>query len=222
MNDIISRRKCIQKIGFGLASASLLSLSSCQTDTGYGTPRIVPAPHLSRSNFRLPYSSPGYNGWIPPQYCEDKARWNAIIIHHTATNSGSASIVDRMHKKRGFDGLGYDFIINNGKGGPDGLVEVGYRWKQQLTGAHCRSCTRNDNYWNQHAIGVVLVGNFEEIAPTDRQYQSLANLITFLKSRYVISDSNILAHKQVPGCNTKCPGRNFSWYKLNRKLQATS
>jgi hypothetical protein len=173
----------------------------------------------------LPKTNPtidNYSKWLPLRHLENKAKWNAIVVHHTATKTGSASIIDRIHKNRGFDGLGYDFIINNGNGNPDGLVEVGYRWKQQLTGAHCSSRTRNDNYWNRYSIGVVLVGNFEESYPTDRQYESLAELITFLKSRYTISKSNIYGHKQVPGCKTKCPGRNFSWYRLTQKLNLIS
>lgn len=128
MNDKISRKKFIQKVGFGLTNVSVLSLLGCQNDTEYGTPRIV-TPHLSSNRLAKPqYDNQGYDGiydkyasWIPLHYNEDKARWNAIVIHHTATKTGSASIIDKIHRNRRFDGLGYDFIINNGNGNPDGL-----------------------------------------------------------------------------------------------------
>ena len=230
MNDKISRRTFIKKVGLGLTHASVLSLLGCQADTEYSDPRIVKVPQLSKKHqIRHSYNQSSHvatfdkcSKWLPMQYFEDKTKWNAIVIHHTATKTGSTSIIDKIHRNRGFDGLGYDFIINNGKGNPDGLVEVGYRWQQQMTGAHCRSRTRSDNYWNRCSIGISLVGNFEEIYPTDRQYESLAELITFLKSRHCISDSSIYAHKQVPGCKTKCPGKHFSWHRLTQKIQYIS
>ncbi len=226
----ISRRQFFTRVGYGLTGASLLSILGCQSNTNYGTPQIVGTSSSKTKN--RPDFSPNlpnddikyenYSKWSPLGQYEDRSKWNAIIVHHTATETGSASIIDRIHRNRGFDGLGYDFIINNGNGNPDGLVEVGYRWKQPLTGAHCHSRTRNDNYWNKHSIGIALIGNFEENYPTDRQYESLAELITFLASRYSISDRNILGHKQVPGASTKCPGKNFSWYMLRRSMSSIS
>ena len=62
--------------------------------------------------------------------------WKYIVIHHSATDSGSAASFDRSHRKRGWDGLGYHFVIGNGRGTGDGVVEVGYRWTRQVTGAH--------------------------------------------------------------------------------------
>ncbi|MFQ5589758.1 MAG: peptidoglycan-binding protein, partial [Phycisphaerae bacterium] len=52
-------------------------------------------------------------------------RWTTIVIHHSATETGGASLFDRFHRKRGWDGLGYHFVIGNGTDTPDGLIEVG-------------------------------------------------------------------------------------------------
>jgi hypothetical protein len=229
-NSPISRRQFFTRIGYRLTGASLLSLLGCQNNTDYNVPQIIDSPPSSialRPKYpsNLPNSDTKdgyYSKWLPLRHFENRSKWNAIIVHHTATDTGSASIIDRIHRNMGFDGLGYDFIINSGNGNPDGLIEVGYRWKQQLTGAHCRSIIINDNYWNKHSIGIALVGNFEETWPSDQQYESLAELITFLKDRYYISDSNILGHKQILGCNTKCPGTNFSWYKLKSQMNIIS
>ena len=48
--------------------------------------------------------------------------WRYIVIHHSATASGNAAEFDREHRARGWDGLGYHFVIDNGVGGPDGRV----------------------------------------------------------------------------------------------------
>ncbi|MFA6384044.1 MAG: LysM peptidoglycan-binding domain-containing protein, partial [Candidatus Omnitrophota bacterium] len=66
------------------------------------------------------------------------SKWKYIIIHHSATDSGNANSLYDLHNRRGFDGLGYDFIIDNGTGSKqDGQIEVSGRWVKQIDGAHC-------------------------------------------------------------------------------------
>jgi hypothetical protein len=84
--------------------------------------------------------------------------WQWIIIHHTATTFGNAAIVTRWHIDRGFDEMGYDFLIGNGTNSGDGQVEVGTRWPKQKWGAHTQSA---DNRFNLYGIGICLVGNFD-------------------------------------------------------------
>ena len=159
--------------------------------------------------------------WIPPSYLEDRGRWQGIIIHHSGVSYGCAAHEDKYHKSIGWDGLGYDFVINNGVykngyGEPDGLVEVGYRWRQQKTGAHCRPEGDWSNYWNEHTIGICLIGDFEKTRPTERQWQSLVKLLRFLQNRYDIPTSQIKGHRDIKV--TKCPGRYFSSGELRRRL----
>ena len=61
-----------------------------------------------------------------------------------------------------WDELGYHFVIGNGTHTGDGQVEVGSRWGKQKHGAHCKT---PDNYYNDHGIGICLVGNFENSNP---------------------------------------------------------
>src|SRR5687768_8035868 len=58
------------------------------------------------------------SNWIPSAPAR---RWNWIVIHHSATDNGSATSFDRSHRARGWDGMGYDFVIDNGRGAQDGL-----------------------------------------------------------------------------------------------------
>jgi len=158
-------------------------------------------------------------GWIPPMRLEAKRDWKGIIIHHSADEAGDAIDFDRVHKIRGWDGLGYHFVINNGNsnhGRRDGAVEVGFRWRKQLQGAHCRVSPTDDNYWNEHTIGICLVGDFEKHRPTEAQWRSLGKLIRFLQQRYAIPTSGIIGHRDVKP--TKCPGKYFSFSELRRRL----
>jgi len=54
-------------------------------------------------------------------------RWTHIVIHHTATDQGSAYSIDGLHHQRGWEnGMGYDFLIDNGtRGKTSGQIESG-------------------------------------------------------------------------------------------------
>lgn len=158
-------------------------------------------------------------GWIPPIHLSAKCDWRGIIIHHSADEAGDAIDFDRAHKNRGWDGLGYHFVINNGNnshGRRDGAVEVGFRWNKQVKGAHCRVSPTDDNYWNEHTIGICLVGDFEKHRPTEAQWRSLVKLIRFLQQRYAVPTRRIIGHRDVKP--TKCPGKYFSFSELRRRL----
>ncbi len=143
-------------------------------------------------------------------------QWKYIVIHHSATEKGNASIFDYYHKKkRGWEhGLAYHFVIGNGSSSGDGEIEVANRWKKQIHGAH----TANMDC-NRVAIGICLVGNFEkESVPTNKQFESLANLVQYLSRRYDIPLSNVLLHNQVHQKGTACPGKNFPFAQLKTRL----
>jgi len=182
---------------------------------GSGLPAAVLRPSVV--NDRVEPQRGGPAGWVPASQVEDKRRWRGIMVHHSYDpSSGTAADIDAIHKARGFDGLGYHFVINNGRGGRDGRVEVGYRWRKQETGAHCRVSPDDNNYWNEHTIGICLIGNFERSRPTEAQYASLSKLVGFLMDRYNLKRTDILGHSSVKA--TQCPGRNFSFWELKRRL----
>ncbi len=135
-------------------------------------------------------------------------KWRYIIIHHSATDIGNALAFNRSHNLRGFTrGLGYHFVIDNGtKGKFDGQIEVSPRWLKKQDGAHCRA-----GEMNYKAIGICLVGNFNQGRVTEKQMESLVYLVNKLRKYYHIPKSNILGHGQVPGAQTDCPGKKFPW-----------
>ena len=129
-------------------------------------------------------------------------QWSQIIIHHSATISGNAASFDRYHKSLGWDGLGYHFVIGNGRGAPDGDIHVGWRWLEQREGAHTRG--HND------ALGICLVGDFRNgRRPTTKQWTALVRLIRRLEKQYGVMD--VTTHNQLG--QTYCPGFTV---KVNR------
>ncbi len=152
--------------------------------------------------------------------------WKYIIIHHSATAAGSAKAFHKYHTDQGYGGLSYHFIIGNGNGSPDGKVEAGFRWKEQISGTHVDI---NSWYHNVFGIGICLVGNFDKAAPTKSQTDALRQLVDKLTRQYQISKENIMGHTDVPfgdmrwdhekisvmfkkdrTAQTHCPGKNFS------------
>ena len=142
-------------------------------------------------------------------------RWKYIIIHHTATDIGNAYLINRSHHDRGFwYGLGYDFLIDNGSlGKGDGQIEVSPRWIKQQNGAHCKA-----DGMNSKAIGIALVGNFDDELPTPNQMESLVYLVKTLCRHYHIPYNHVMGHRDVKGANTDCPGKRFPWSGLRQCL----
>jgi len=173
-------------------------------------PRVKPRQRASRISYgNVPRS------WYPPSRSEKG--WRAIIVHHSATDFGNAAIFDKWHRERNhWEGVGYDFVIGNGTDSGDGQIEVTFRWRKQMTGAHCKT---PNNWANEDGIGICLVGNFNETRPTTRQVQSLIRLIRFLQKRYGIPNKRIYGHGTTPGARvTDCPGRNLSITRLRSML----
>jgi N-acetyl-anhydromuramyl-L-alanine amidase AmpD len=121
--------------------------------------------------------------------------WKFIVIHHSATYHGNAEAFHNYHTKMGYGGLAYHFVICNGRGGRDGEIQPGFRWKQQISGTHV---TVDAWYHNIFGIGICLVGNFQKTKPTKKQLSSLIRLIKKLAGKYKISRNKVMGHGQVP------------------------
>ena len=141
-------------------------------------------------------------------------KWKYIIIHHSATDHGSSMQFNKAHLSRGWKGVGYDFIIDNGTcGKDDGQIETSPRWIKQTDGAHCKA-----GGMNEKGIGVCLVGNFSREKVSARQMDSLVYLVNKLRKFYRIPRRNIMGHGQVPGARTECPGTRFPWKRFWARL----
>ena len=198
--------------------AGLLSAGGCATNPqfveklpppNFNGPSVAPQPsrplpQLAQAPVKRPSPQASVSGvpreWIPPAGTARSWKW--IVIHHSATPAGSARTFDRMHRDKGWDELGYHFVIGNGTGSGNGQVEVGSRWRAQKWGAHAKTA---DNRFNDYGIGICLVGNFDIDRPTAAQVASLSKLVAFLEKTYRITDTNIVGHGQTKA--TDCPGK---------------
>jgi len=111
-----------------------------------------------------------------------------IIIHCSASPNGRddrAADIHRWHREKGYDGIGYHYVIC-----VDGVVEVGR--PEYWIGAHARG-------HNTGSIGVCLIGTDSF---SSKQWGALEALIQSLLFKY--NDAKVIGHNEI---STKtCPG----------------
>ena len=145
----------------------------------------------------------------------DRQRWTGIVIHHSGEPAGDADSIAREHLNLGYQGLGYHFLIGNGNGLGDGVVHVGYRWNEQLPGAHVFG--PKGAFHNQHSIAICLIGNGDRRQFTDRQMAQLVSLVQQLQTELHIPAKNVCLHRDLTA-QTSSPGTFFAAARLQEQL----
>lgn len=199
--------------GSGCANRPDTTISQLDPYVG-GRPRAIarlPRPVIKKPPVIIQPS--GEQGWIPRGGISK--RWDSIVVHHSASDRSTPQGMRDWHVNgRGWVALGYHFVIGNGIGYGDGKVYVGERWRKQMHGAHCKT---PGNHYNNHGIGICLIGDLQSHRPTPRQIDALSRLISFLMSKTHIPRSRIFTHGGITG-KTECPGRYFSLRPVLQKL----
>jgi len=167
---------------------------------------VRPAPVYRPAPRPRPRPKPTRGPW----YIAGSREWKYIVVHHSASTASSAAIFDKAHRGRGWDELGYHFVIDNGRGGPDGRIETGSRWRKQKWGAHTGGTPNNE--YNNHGIGICLVGNYVSSTPSRAQLTSLRRLVESLMNDYGIPRSKVIGHRDAPNTSTQCPGAALHAY----------
>lgn len=114
-----------------------------------------------------------------------------VVIHHTAsTAKETVEQIHNFHKNNnGWAGIGYHFYIRK-----DGTIYKGR--DENFVGAHCEK-------YNSVSLGICLEGNFEIEQPTEKQLNSLTDLLRYLRKKY--GNFKVARHKDLNA--TACPGK---------------
>jgi hypothetical protein len=138
-----------------------------------------------------------------------------ITVHHSAVNSSALlSKADSVHQLESFRqnhvarvdpdtgahwvDIGYHYIID-----PSGRIWEGR--PVTIEGAHV-------SHTNQHNLGVMLMGNFDEQQPARAALESLDAFVAGQVKRYGLRIANVYTHQELR--STECPGRNLQRYML--------
>ncbi len=120
---------------------------------------------------------------------------NKIILHCSATKEGQVFTVkdiDRWHKQRGWDSVGYHYVILL-----NGTIQSGR--PESVIGAHTVG-------YNANSIGVCYIGGLDmngdpKDTRTSQQKKALESLISDLLKKY--PDSTVHGHNEF--ANKACP-----------------
>lgn len=112
---------------------------------------------------------------------------DSIIVHCSATKAGqdfTAADINCWHRERGFNGIGYHYVIRL-----DGKLEKGR--DVSLAGAHCRG-------WNERSVGICYIGGLDANGRpadirTNAQKRVLYQIIMDLQREYNILQ--VLGHR---------------------------
>ena len=132
-----------------------------------------------------------------------------IILHCSATKEGkdfTVADITRWHKQRGYDTIGYHYVIYR-----DGSIHAGRA--EQVIGAHCKNQNRN-------TIGVCYIGGLDEDGypkdtRTEEQKSSLVKLVKLLMRKHKLSPENIHGHYEF--ANRACPSFNVEEFRKQIK-----
>lgn len=122
-----------------------------------------------------------------------------IIVHHSLSDFGNAKTIGDWHEERGFDEIGYHYVITK-----DGQIQAGR--DEEKVGAHAKGR-------NIYSIGVCLIGDFSKTKPLEVQYFNLILLCKHLIRKYEIK--KVSPHR---GKDNPCPGKKFNWSHFAQRL----
>jgi N-acetylmuramoyl-L-alanine amidase len=132
---------------------------------------------------------------------------DAIIIHCSATRTGQdlrAKDIDRMHRARGFNQIGYNYVVDL-----DGTIESGR--PLTISGAHCLG-------YNDHSVGICYIGGLDGNGQpadtrTDQQKAAIRELVATICKDYPIIE--VLGHRDTsPDLNDNGIIEPCEWIKM--------
>jgi hypothetical protein len=129
---------------------------------------------------------------------------NRLTVHHEgytpvwftderSTRARMEQIRDVHTRDRKWADIGYHYVIDRG----GHLIEgrsIAYQ------GAHVSN-------QNEHNVGVMLMGNFEQQSPSQQQLITLQSTLRYLMAKYRVPVNRVYTHRELG--RTACPGRNL-------------
>ena len=155
-----------------------------------------------------------------------------IIVHHSASNWGTANDIRKWHLEKGWSDVGYHFVISNGIPTYEdlkasrkfeymvGQVEWGRRldadeWiEADEVGAHAYG-------FNRGSIGICLIHKNGRYP--NKMLISLLELTSYLVSKFKIDIKNVVGHCELDSRKPSCPSINMKKlrsdiYSLNNPI----
>jgi len=212
---------------FGVEGGVIGAAESFAPPHGASAGRFAPAPKPEplpvMANGVIPRSA--WTSAGPAKACVPMNGVNLLTFHHDGDPGGfyedqiweTAQYLERIrefHVKNRFEDIGYHYAIDRA-----GLVwqlrSVEYRGEHVRNGVDANHVLHR---WNDHNVGVVVLGNFMVQEPTAAQKARICVFGAQLRKQYRLAIAQVKVHQEL--VTTECPGVNLRPYMDHvRKMQ---
>jgi len=133
-----------------------------------------------------------------------------VSIHQSASDFGTATVIDGWHRARGWSGIGYSRVILNGhrQAGDaydtrlDGIIQEG-RPIERIPAAVAGH--------NRESLAICLIGDGPGLPLgkgyiTERMWEALVRLCLQWHYEFGVRVENYVGHREFPGVAKSCPG----------------
>ena len=125
---------------------------------------------------------------------QSEKRWNQIKIDYSGTESGNNKQLALLNKADSSEDVNYHFIICNGNGGKDGLIQSTEKWQSQssITAGQNRSDKQTlSETLNEQTIYICVIADSVTSPPTDFQIKRTEELVEGLCRKFNIQPESI-------------------------------
>ena len=112
--------------------------------------------------------------------------------------------IRQLHRRKGWGDIGYHYAVDR----------AGRVWEARplgYQGAHVKD-------HNPGNIGIVVLGNFEQQQPSDRQLAAVQNHVALLMNAFRVPTRRVQTHQEWQGAATVCPGSQLQVYLEKLRL----
>lgn len=157
------------------------------------------------------------------------AKINRIVVHCSASPTGSAIEIDKWHRARGFRCIGYVGVISNGRPIPGvywPFADGQWEWGRPVNGDQIIDPWEVQAQalgYNDQSVGFCMIGNPppNKLAKTDAEVRNIFTLAQIGRMKIITSIflaqfklpiSAVICHNEVePG--KSCPGFTGEWLR---------
>jgi len=158
-------------------------------------------------------------------------KWNNLILHHSASSYGTARLINKWHRERGWSGIGYHFVILNGRLTQEDFLEqrrcdamIGQiatgrefdldQWVEaNEVGAHALG-------FNRDSVGVCMIHRNGPIPVA--VLSSTVRLVADLTRRLEIPIDKVLGHGEIDSKKEHCPGTDMDRFRWDVRWMRTA
>lgn len=135
-----------------------------------------------------------------------------IVVHCSDSRWGSAEVIREWHRARGWDDIGYHYVISNGfersSRGTRDEAENGRIWHgrdEDTNGAHAKG-------FNSKSLGICMVGKDGNF--TQEQKASLLCIVSSLMYKYGVPIEKVIGHYEAdPNSGKTCPDIDMETFR---------